>query len=264
MKSLVSIASKCQSHRPNAFDSNNRARPPAASIRSSRFGGVVALIGILCLVHTTGCYVPLRSPAIPANCLPDEFRTPIRSVAPRLNLATLALSAPNDYILGPKDSISVLIPELFSAKLDSGVILTEPITVTVMDDGTIRLPWINVVKVGGMNLSDAQKAIADAYDKNEFFDKKKSRISVTLAEKGAFDIVVMGEVTNPGTYPLPRFQNDVANAVALAGGTTEFSAEMVEVHREDDTAGSHAPHARSVASRGNATRPGISRSVAGR
>jgi protein involved in polysaccharide export with SLBB domain len=56
-------------------------------------------------------------------------------------------------------------------------------------------------------------------------------VSVALAEKGTFDVVVLGQVQSPGVHALPRFQNDIAHALAAAGGLDERAAEMIEVHR---------------------------------
>ena len=73
---------------------------------------IFGLIGFFSLIHATGCYVPLRSPAIRSTCLPDEYRMPVRSVAPKLNLASLAVPVPTDYILGPNDILEVVVPGL--------------------------------------------------------------------------------------------------------------------------------------------------------
>lgn len=186
----------------------------------------VTLIGFLSLIHATGCYVPLRSPAIPARCLSDRYRTPTRSDATKLNLASLAAPAPADYILGPKDTLQVVVAGLSNPGVEERV---RPILATIMADGKIRLPLVGEVALNGMNLSQAQKAIDDAYSNGGFLVSPKT--SVSLEEMATFNVPIIGEVTSPGVHPLRSHESDVAHAIALAGGLTPFSAEVVEVHR---------------------------------
>jgi protein involved in polysaccharide export with SLBB domain len=170
----------------------------------------------------TGCYTPLHSYAVPAVELPDYYRMPQRSVAPTLNLAKLTVPPPQDYILGPNDTLDITVPDLFQGAE------IRPIRSRIMADGTVTLPLVGQVVVGGMNLSAAQDAINQAYA-NGFLNEP--RVSVALAEKHTISVSVIGEVTNPGVYQLPRYENDVGHALALAGGFEEFAAEVVEVHR---------------------------------
>ena len=184
----------------------------------------VALL-LVNLIHTTGCYVPLRSPAICSRSLPVEFRTPMRSDSSRLNLANLTVPTPTDYILGPNDVLEVTVPGLSDPTRGENV---RPIRTRIMADGTVRLPLVNQVKVGGVNLSQAQEAINAAYANGIIVSPKAS---VSLVETAVYNVSVMGQVTTPGVYALPRHQNDVAHAIAMAGGLTDFAADAVEVHR---------------------------------
>ena len=181
-----------------------------------------SLVCLLGVIITTGCYVPLRSPSVPATHLSCSFRTPERGVANKINLASLTVPGPPDYILGPNDTIEVIIPGLTERQEIT------PIQTRIMADGSARLPLVGPVKVSGMNLSDAQKAINDAYADGIIVSP---RVSIRLAEPATFDIVVTGEVTSPGVYSLPRFQNDIAHAIALAGRMTPEAASVIKVHR---------------------------------
>jgi polysaccharide biosynthesis/export protein len=197
----------------------------------SRFSGSprprfnVTLIGILSVVSVTGCYAPLRSPATPAACLSKSYRMPERTFRDSMNLADLAVAAPADYILGPNDTLEVSVAGLSDPGPNEQV---RPMNVMVMANGKVRLPLVGEVHVSDLNLSQAQQAIDEAYAVSIL---KSPKTSVVLAEKQTFNIPVMGEVTSPGVHPLPKFQNDIANAVAAAGGLTPFAAEVIEVHR---------------------------------
>jgi protein involved in polysaccharide export with SLBB domain len=186
---------------------------------------IVLLAAICGLTVTTGCYVPLHSPAILASSLSDAYRTPMRSNSGTLNLATLSLPTGTDYLLGPNDTLEVVVAGLSSTETGEQL---RPIQVRVMASGNVRLPLVGEVYVGGMNLSQAQQAIDDAYSDGILVNPKTS---VTLAQAATFNVPVMGEVVAPGVYALQRNENDVAHAVASAGGLTQFSAEVIEIHR---------------------------------
>ncbi len=192
--------------------------PPAPS--ASRFRW--ATLSCLTLTILTGCYTPLHSPGIPACELPYEFRMPYRSTAQELNLAKLTVPPPADYILGPNDTLDVMVPGLYeNAEV-------QPIRSRIMADETITLPLVGKVKVGGLNLSAAQDVVNEAFADGFLVNP---RVSVALAEKHMIDVSIIGQVNKPGVYQLPRYQNDVGHALALAEGMGELAAEKVEVHR---------------------------------
>ena len=180
------------------------------------------LWGLVCLATTGGCFAPLYYSGTPACELPDAFRAPTRSTAPRMNLSHLALAPPREYLIGHDDVLEVTIPDL----LRKGEI--NPIRVSVTAGGEIQLPLVPAVRVGGMNLAQAQKAINDAYNGVLV----NPRAVVTLAQKAIVDIVILGEVTNPGHFPLNKYENDVAHALAAAAGMTRDADEFIEVHRQ--------------------------------
>ncbi|MCH7750944.1 MAG: polysaccharide biosynthesis/export family protein [Planctomycetes bacterium] len=134
--------------------------------------------------------------------------------------------APADYILGPNDTLQVVVAGLSNPGREER---ERPILATIMANGKIRLPLVGEVEVSGMNLSQAQKAIDDAYSDGAILVNPKT--SVVLEEMGTFNVPILGEVTSPGVHALRRYENDVVNAIALAGGLTPFSAEVIEVHR---------------------------------
>jgi len=147
------------------------------------------------------------------------------SLGTPMNLAALSVQKPADYLLGPGDTVEVSVAGLSDPGPNER---TRPIQTQVMADGTIRLPMIERVHVEGMNLSQAQAAIDQAYSQRTV---KNPKTSVILVEKASLTIPVLGEVTEPGVQSLPKYENDVAHAIASAGGFSPFSAEVIEVHR---------------------------------
>ncbi|MBA2115418.1 polysaccharide biosynthesis/export family protein [Bremerella alba] len=183
---------------------------------------IYGLLALCALVICSGCYAPLVTVGVPASTLPEEFRLPLRTGGPLLNFTLLTAPPPKDYLLGPEDVLEVTVPELFP----NGEY--RPLLVQVMGSGHIQLPLVGSVPVGGLNLAQAQSEITRAYS-NGFFNSPT--VSISLAQKATFNVVVLGKVAAPGVTELPRYENDVAHAIAQAGGLTEDAAEAIEIHR---------------------------------
>ena len=99
---------------------------------------------------------------------------PERSFATELNLVSLAVPAPEDYILGPNDTLEVSIAGLSDPGPGEQV---RPINARIMANGKVRLPLAGEVEVSEMNLSQAQQAIDDAYSPN-ILKSPKTSVSV--------------------------------------------------------------------------------------
>ncbi len=178
----------------------------------------VALLACLMI----GCYAPVRSPGIPAAQLPDHFRYPMRTSGEPLNYSLLAASAPPVYTLGTGDVLEITIPDLIQAGE------ARPFQVQLLETGEVFLPRVGPVQIGGLSLADAQRRINEALARGYL---RHPGASLTLVEKGKINVVVLGAVEKPGVYALNRFENDVAHALASAGGLAEDAGDVIEVHR---------------------------------
>lgn len=185
-------------------------------------GPAMAFGWIFLTVLLGGCYAPLHSPGIPASCLPESYRVPTRSIGEPLNFASLTAAPQGDYLLGPDDVLEVVLHGLNPA----GEI--RPLRAQVMANGFIHLPLVGAVQVGGMNLMDAQIAITKAYQDGYI---KEPRVNLYVLEESTTAVLVLGEVNQPGVYELPKYQADVAHALAMAGGIGDDAGTVIEVHR---------------------------------
>jgi polysaccharide export outer membrane protein len=99
----------------------------------------------------------------------------------------------------------------------------------VTEGGTIAVPLVGTVKVGGMTASEAADAVADALKKGEFL--KNPKVSVALTTVRSRQVSVLGLVVRPGLYPLETPGMKVSQIIAAAGGIAPGGNETVTVIR---------------------------------
>ena len=112
-----------------------------------------------------------------------------------------------DYVVGAQDVLTI---NVFDQADLSGKF-------TVEADGTFTFPLIGRVKAGGLTLRDVEaelkRRLADGYFKNP-------QLSVTVDQYRSQRVFVVGEVRQPGTYPLTGDMT-LIEALARAGSTTD-------------------------------------------
>lgn len=121
-----------------------------------------------------------------------------------LGFSPAARSGEEAYRLGPGDKLRVTV---FNEQDLSGEF-------DVSDQGTVALPLIGPVAVGGKTVSEADALIAQKYGANYLVNP---RVNVEVLNYRPF--FILGEVKNPGSYPYVSGMT-VVNAIALAGGYT--------------------------------------------
>ena len=98
---------------------------------------------------------------------------------------------------------------------------------TVETDGSFTFPLIGRVKAGGLTLrqfeAELKKKLADGYFKNP-------QVSVAVESYRSQRIFIVGEVRNPGTYPLTGDMT-LIEAIARAGSTTPAASPEAIVVR---------------------------------
>jgi polysaccharide export outer membrane protein len=118
----------------------------------------------------------------------------------------------NDYRLAAADLISVTVYQ--DKDMDRKV--------RVNTDGTVSLPLIGSVSIGGMTLSGAQTSIESKL--SQFL--VSPQVSLFIEDYGNKTIFVMGEVAKPGSYPIPtESRMTVLEAISTAGGFTPIAAQ---------------------------------------
>lgn len=128
--------------------------------------------------------------------------------------------AQGDYMLGPEDMIEITVWGHEDLKR----------MVPVSLEGTITFPMIGEVRAAGKSTQQLEKELArklgDGYLKNP-------QLTVTVKDFKSQKVFVMGEVKNPGTYPVTK-ENNLLFALSQAGGFTKDAGEEVVVIRPRD------------------------------
>ncbi len=124
------------------------------------------------------------------------------------------------WVLSPNDIIAMTVYQEDELKTET----------TVDVNGTVMLPLVGEVKVGGMTLPQATAKIQQLYDKDYLVNPQVNLIVEKFAER---HFAVLGQVQRPGNFDFP--QNEPVNllqAIAMAGGYTRLGApSKVSVRR---------------------------------
>jgi len=96
--------------------------------------------------------------------------------------------------------------------------------------GEISLPLIGPVKVAGLSIVQAERAVAKLLVGGGFF--ADPQVSIFEKEYATQGISVLGEVQKPGIYPLMG-RRTLFDAISAAGGTTPRAGNTVTITRRD-------------------------------
>lgn len=123
-----------------------------------------------------------------------------------------------EYIIGPKDLLEIKVFEL--PELNQ--------TVRVSEDGSITLPLLGSVKVGGLTKDGVEEKLKMLLEARWL---KSAQVSVFIKEYQSRRVAVIGAVEKPGMYELIGRQT-LLQVISEAGGFKENAANEIYVLRE--------------------------------
>jgi polysaccharide export outer membrane protein len=133
--------------------------------------------------------------------------SPAADLAPTNRPATEA----STYVLSPNDVVEMRV-------FQEDDLLTK---VRVARDGSVSIPLIGVVQIGGKTLEEATRLIRDLFDKDYLVNPQ---VSLSVLEYAKRRFTVLGQVQKPGTYEIPGEETvTLLQAVAMAGGYTRLA-----------------------------------------
>jgi polysaccharide export outer membrane protein len=189
-----------------------------------RPAGIFLLIGAVCLA---GCDPVPATPKldIPYSASSAVLSSQTETLSPD-ELREVSDTKPNGaYVLGPDDTISVTVylhPELTvpvpgATSTLGGALITS--------DGTVELPLIGSVKLGGLTLVQAQKVLTTAY--SEYVNNPQ--VAVELQQAQSLRYYLLGAFATPGVkYPV--HQMTLLEALALGGSVDIASADLYQAY----------------------------------
>jgi protein involved in polysaccharide export with SLBB domain len=128
-----------------------------------------------------------------------------------------------DYVVGPLDSLSIHIWNVPEQSLNRSYI------VPVERDGTIIIPQIGSIPVGGLTFSQAEKAITTRLSAH----LKRFEVHVAMARLRTLKVYVVGEVIRPGAYEVGSLAT-ISNALyAACGPARSGSLRQIKLVRDN-------------------------------
>lgn len=172
---------------------------------SSKIASLLLLFGFAVVLPS-----PAQQSVLPVNSTVNPVQTSTSSGAHALRLSAGDLL--DVKVLGTTD------PD-FSPKL------------RVDEQGDITLPYAGSLSVAGMTAEDAALRIEARFREKDIL--KDPHVSVTVLEYATQGVTVLGEVKNPGVYPLLG-THGLLDLISAAGGVTPIAGKAVTItHRED-------------------------------
>jgi len=139
--------------------------------------------------------------------IPTQQDEQERAIEANRKLTLLKMqTSPIDYILGPGDLIEIQVlgvPEL-SKQLE------------ISQTGEILLPFIDRVRVEGLNVFELQKKLEALLAQSVL---QEPHVSVTIKEHRSQPVHILGAISSPGTYQL-KISMRLIDLLSKAGGFT--------------------------------------------
>jgi polysaccharide export outer membrane protein len=96
------------------------------------------------------------------------------------------------------------------------------------DRGDISMPVGGLVHVASLSLRDAETAVSEKLRTAQILNN--AHVLVNIDEYSAHNVVVLGEVTTPGRFPILA-RRKLDDVLAMAGGETSMAGNTITLHR---------------------------------
>ena len=186
----------------------------------SRVGFCVFALGILLGPAEAKAQAPTERVTRPD----EDLLPPNLSIEPEdINPALFFGPAPDmagEYRLGPEDVLEVTVFEMDQFNR----------SVRVSGDGSIDLPLIGAIRVGGLAPDEAAARVADKLGEEYVHNPE---VSIFVKEFNSRRLSLLGAVEKPATYPLLG-RRSLLQLLSDAGSVTEKADRVLYVFRQSD------------------------------
>jgi polysaccharide export outer membrane protein len=159
--------------------------------------GLAAALGLPALAQT-----PAQPPAQP------PAKAPTTAAAANANMST-------EYRLGSGDVLRISVYQNPDLSLET----------RVSEAGVVSFPLLGSVRLGGLSVTQAEKAIADGLKNGNFV--KNPQVTIVVLQVKGNQASVLGQVNRPGRYPIEVADMRLTDLLANAGGVASTGADML-------------------------------------
>jgi polysaccharide export outer membrane protein len=182
-----------------------------------RSAGIVLLAGVLAMV---GGMVPARGDGQIPEESPRRLDLQARPALPSTPVVTPTYSNVGDYRIGRQDLLEIKVFDV--EDLDQ--------TVRVADDGSITMPLLGRLLVGGLTKTEVERLIAGLLEERFVNDPQ---VTVFVKEYESKKVAVSGAVKTPGSYEMLG-QKTLLEMLSLAGGLDENLGREIIIFRRGE------------------------------
>lgn len=187
--------------------------------RAALFRATRIVLGVLLVGSAGGC----AQRVFRAKELPPQYLAPARANIEEIDLSGLANHSVSSETVDLGDVLEVTIVTDYGDQ--------DPMTTParIRNDGTVDIPLIGAVYVAGLELDQAEQAIATAGIARGIF--KRPHVTVIMEKQCVNKITVIGAVEEPGVYEVPRIGCSLLAAIVAAGTLSDTASGDVEIRR---------------------------------
>ena len=127
----------------------------------------------------------------------------------------VAQTSRSDYLLGPGDVLRIQVFQSQDLTVEA----------RISESGVISYPLLGVVKLAGLSPQQAENLIATRLREGRFL--QNPQVTLNVLQFRSQQVSVLGNVANPGRYPLETTGMRLSEILSVAGGVNENGSNNV-------------------------------------
>jgi polysaccharide export outer membrane protein len=150
----------------------------------------------------------------------EQFGYDIFSSAPSTFAPVDSLPVPPDYLIGPGDTFVIKI--YGSLDIEYKLVVTR--------EGQLLIPEIGDLQIGGLTFNEAKSVIQDEVNNS----RVGARSIVTISDLHTIQVLMVGEVTRPGSYTVSGLSSLLNTLITTGGIKRSGSLRNIQVRRASE------------------------------
>ncbi|NRP47425.1 Polysialic acid transport protein KpsD precursor [Marinobacterium sp. xm-m-312] len=147
----------------------------------------------------------------------EQFGYDIFSAIPSTFAPVMGIPVPEDYVIGPGDSFKV---QVFSVTdVEYNLVVTR--------EGRLLVPEVGDIQVAGLTFKEAKTVLGESLNRI----RVGAKTVVTLSELHTIQVLMVGEVAQPGSYTVSGLSSLLNTLIATGGISRTGSLRDIQVKR---------------------------------